>query len=111
MKKRCFVALLVGAMVAGPFWVMAADNGPETIDLKEAFKVEGKKQAVIFPHRKHQASLACAACHQDPKGGGDLVVEFVNKAGAGNDFHKKFCWPCHVDMSVPKGKSCSTCHK
>jgi hypothetical protein len=29
----------------------------------------------------------------------------------GNDFHKKFCWPCHTEMKVPNGRSCNTCHK
>jgi hypothetical protein len=88
-----------------------AHQGPETIDLKEKFKVEGAKQAVIFPHRLHQATLACGTCHQSPQGGDDLIVEFVNTSGVGNDFHKKFCWPCHEKMKVVKGKSCSTCHK
>ncbi len=110
MKRRCCVAVLVALMVA-PLGVMAADTGPETIDLKEKFKVEGTKQAVIFPHRTHQAKLACASCHKDAKGGGALAVEIVNLDGIGNDFHKKFCWPCHVEMNVPKGKSCSNCHK
>ncbi|MBU0679847.1 MAG: cytochrome C [Proteobacteria bacterium] len=98
-------------MSVAPSLVMSSEVGPETIDMKAEFKVEGAKQAVIFPHRQHQAKLACGKCHQSPQGGDDLIVEFVNKTGSGNDFHKKFCWPCHVEMEVPKGKSCSTCHK
>ena len=110
MKVRCLISVLAMAMAVGPFTAMALANGPETIDLKEKFKVEGKKKAVIFPHRKHQASLPCSACHQDPKGGGMLIVKLENMTGSGNDFHKKLCWPCHIEMKVPKGKSCSTCH-
>lgn len=111
MKKRCLI-VLTGLLVTGPAaGVMALDRGPEAIDLKERYQVEGGKKAVIFPHYLHQAGLSCADCHQDPAGGGSLVVEFVNKSGIANDFHKKFCWPCHEEKRVPKGKSCSTCHK
>jgi len=86
------------------------DQGAETIDLKAAYKVEGKKKAVIFPHRKHQAKIECAKCHKDTNGGGPLVVDIVKLTTSKNDFHKKFCWPCHIEMKVPKGKSCKTCH-
>lgn len=111
MKSRSVIVALVGAMLVSAPLAMASGNGPETIDLKEKFKVDGKKKAVNFPHRTHQAKLACASCHQDPKGGGALTVEIVNLQGTSNDFHKKFCWPCHVEMKVPRGKSCSNCHK
>lgn len=90
--------------------VSATGQGPETIDLKATYKVKGKKSAVIFPHHSHQEKVACAKCHKDTKGGGPLVVEFVKLTTSKNDFHKKFCWPCHVEMKVPKGKSCKTCH-
>lgn len=111
MKQMVLSSLLLAALIsiAAPTGVWA--NGPAEIDLKEKFQVEGNKQAVIFPHHKHQAAVACASCHQNPQGGGALVVEFVNKSGVANDFHKKFCWPCHVEMKVDKGKSCSTCHR
>ena len=97
-------ALMASASLA---WV---DKGPETIDLKAAYKVEGKKSAVIFPHHQHQEKVECAKCHKNTKGGGPLVVEIVKLTTTKNDFHKKFCWPCHVEMKVPKGKSCKTCH-
>ncbi len=111
MKKRCFISVLAGVFLLAPLVAMATDNGPEIIDLKEKFKVEGKRKAVNFPHRKHQDKLECSSCHQDPKGGGKLKFELVNLTGNKNDFHKKFCWPCHVEMKVPRGKSCSNCHK
>ena len=90
-----------------------ADHGPETMDLKERFAVEGIKPAVIFSHHKHQEKLnqQCIKCHVSEGGGGKLAVEFENKKGISNDFHKKFCWPCHVEMNVPNGKSCTLCHK
>ena len=102
----CLLSLLALSGVTS-----AAQGGPETIDLKEAFQVEGKKEAVIFPHHQHQAVLVCAKCHKNEAGGGELVVSIENKSGTGNDFHKKFCWPCHKEQNVPKGTSCSTCHK
>ncbi len=110
MKQVVTALLLFAGMCLLAFPGTVLGQGPAEIDLKERFQVEGKKKAVIFPHRKHQGALSCASCHQDPQGGGALVVEFVKLTGTGNDFHKKFCWPCHVEMKVPRGKSCSTCH-
>ena len=109
--KKTYIHLFILALMAMPLLATAEDTGPETMDLKERFKVEGKKQAVIFPHRQHQQKLECDKCHINPQGGGSLNVEIKNMAGAQNDFHTKFCWPCHKEMKVPKGRSCSTCHK
>ena len=104
-KSLCALALALlfsgSALAAG---------GPDVINLKEAFQVEGKKKAVLFPHHQHQAKLSCDACHQSAAGGDSLKVTFDKKSGFSNDFHKKFCWPCHVEKKVPKGKSCTTCH-
>lgn len=109
MKR--IISLGCSCVMALGFSAMAfAGSGPETMNLKEVFEVEGKKRAVILPHHKHQAKVPCAGCHLNPRGGGSMKVEFVKKKGISNDFHKKLCWPCHVEMKVPKGKSCSTCH-
>ena len=108
--KGTIIALMAAAVMAAmPVAAMAA-AGPETINLKEKFNVEGNKKAVIFPHHLHQEKLACTKCHPSDKGG-PLKVEIKKTTGFGNDFHKQFCWPCHVEMKVPKGKSCGTCHK
>ncbi len=88
----------------------SSGNGPETIDLKAKHSIKGRKKAVVFPHRKHQKKLKCTACHKDNQGG-VLKVEVKKLKGMSNDFHKKFCWPCHVEKKVPKGKTCKTCHK
>ena len=111
--KRSSV-LLYGLLLAGlPSIIWAAkDYGPETMNLKERFGVSGNQKAVIFPHRMHQAKLnqECNRCHASAEGGGKLKFELTNKEGMSNDFHKKFCWPCHEEMHVPKGKLCSPCH-
>lgn len=109
MKKNCVVACLV-VVFGSAISLAVAGQGPETMNLKELFQVEGKKDAVIFPHHRHQEKLACAKCHKDVNGGGPLVVDIVKRDGISNDFHKKFCWPCHVELKVPKGKTCTTCH-
>ena len=109
MKIFIVSLITVGLIVAIPLAAIAS-TGPETVNLKEKFDVKGGKKAVIFPHHAHQAKLACTRCHPSDKGG-PLKVEIKNTKGFGNDFHKQFCWPCHVEMQVPKGKSCSTCHK
>lgn len=110
MKRVSIAVCLIFSLVAAASWALAGPQGPETIDLKAAYKVEGKKSAVIFPHRRHQEKVECAKCHKDSNGGGPLVVDIVKLTTSKNDFHKKFCWPCHVKMEVPKGKSCKTCH-
>ncbi|MBU0947037.1 MAG: cytochrome c family protein [Proteobacteria bacterium] len=109
MKKVVIAGCLIFTFVSAASLTLAG-QGPETVDLKAAYKVEGKKSAVIFPHHKHQEKVECAKCHKDVKGGGPLVVDIVELTGTSNDFHKKFCWPCHVEMKVVKGKSCKTCH-
>jgi len=110
MKKTFFVNCGLFLTIAFAVYCFAG-SGPERINLKEAFDVKGKKDAVIFPHHTHQENLDCINCHVDPEQGGSLKVTFVKRKGSSNDFHKKFCWPCHVKMEVPKGKRCSTCHK
>lgn len=108
MKKLIFALIsVVGLSCISLSVVFAA--GPEVINLKEKFHVEGSKPAVHFPHAKHQARLACTKCHLSNEGG-KLKLEIKKTKGFGNDFHKKFCWPCHVEMKVPKGKTCATCH-
>ena len=98
------LAMLIIPMLA------AADNGPAEIDLKAKYSIEGKKAAVVFPHAKHQEKLGdCAKCHEKADGG-PLNVAIEKLTTSKNDFHVKFCFPCHVEMKVPKGKSCSTCH-
>ena len=109
MRQFSIALCLTFSLVTNASWALA-DKGPETIDLKAAYKIEGKKSAVIFPHLKHQEKVECAKCHKDTNGGGPLVVDIVKLTTTKNDFHKKFCWPCHVEMKVPKGKSCKTCH-
>ena len=105
--------LLSGILLVGlpaSIWAIS-DYGPETMNLKERFKVTGSRDAVIFPHHKHQAKLECSRCHLSAEGGGKLKFALVNKEGMSNSFHKEFCWPCHDEMHVPKGKLCSPCHK
>ena len=113
MKSFYFGLVLVGGIifVSTLNAVAEQDKGPETMDLKERFKVEGQREAVIFKHRMHQAKLECIKCHVNKEGGGDIRFELKKTTGISNDFHKKFCWPCHEEMKVPKGKACNTCHK
>ncbi len=109
MNKRV-LSIVASMFLVSVSAVAFAGSGPATINLKEKFHVKGNKQAVIFPHHMHQEKMACTKCHPTDSGG-PLKVEIKKTKGFGNDFHKKFCWPCHVEKKVPKGKSCGTCHK
>ncbi len=111
MRKKLFTILLATAVTLPLSAMAGGDQGPAAMDLKARFKVEGKKKAVIFPHRQHQEKLTCGQCHANPQGGGNLIVTITNMKGTKNDFHKKLCWPCHKEMKVKKGRSCKTCHK
>ena len=110
MKKLGLAVITVVLLMMVGIVVQAGGSGPEEMDLKARFQVEGKKNAVIFHHHLHQTKLACTKCHPTAAGG-HLSVTITNKTGMGNDFHQKLCWPCHIEMQVPKGKQCITCHK
>ena len=109
MKKQ-IVCLMAAGIMAGVSAVAMASGAPETINLMEKYGIKGKKPAVIFPHKLHQEKNKCTDCHTSDKGGA-LKVKIEKTTGMSNDFHKKFCWPCHVEKKVPKGKACGTCHK
>ncbi|OGQ96674.1 MAG: hypothetical protein A2521_07405 [Deltaproteobacteria bacterium RIFOXYD12_FULL_57_12] len=110
MKKIVSAAFVAAMFLTVPLMASAADNGPATIDLKAKFAIEGAKSAVVFQHAKHhEKGVACVKCHKEATGG-PLLVTIAVKTGAKNDFHEKMCFPCHVEMNVPKGKACTTCH-
>ena len=110
MKKTMLTAIVSGLVLTSAIFALAQGKGPEQIDLKAKFQVEGSKKAVVFPHWFHQEKLTCTKCHPSDAGG-PLSVTIEKKNSAMNDFHTKLCWPCHLEMKVPKGKTCSTCHK
>lgn len=114
MKRYVQVILILSilGLFFGISFSIEQDIGPETMDLKERFKITGNKTAVIFQHWNHQNALEsqCTKCHENEDGGGKIRVELAEFTGISNDFHKNFCWPCHSLMQVPKGKTCSTCH-
>lgn len=108
--KKMLVAAVGCLLVLGSHSLSFGASGPEFINIKEVFEVEGHKKDVMLPHHKHQAKVPCASCHISITGGGSVKFDLNHKKGVGNDFHKKWCWPCHVEKKVPKGKSCATCH-
>jgi len=83
---------------------------PEEINLAEQHGIKSTKKAVIFKHKEHAERLACGECHSNPEEG-KLKFEITNLSGTNNDFHKQLCFPCHKENKVPKGTSCTTCHK
>lgn len=83
---------------------------PEEINLAEQHGIETTKKPVVFNHKEHAERLSCNECHSNPEEG-TLKFEVVNLKGTNNDFHKQLCFPCHKENKVPKGTSCTTCHK
>ena len=109
LRTPFLIAGLSIALFGSDGWA-AKDKGPETMNLKERYAIEGNMPPVIFTHRKHQQKLKCKECHEDPEGGGKLRFEIKRKISVSNDFHTKACWPCHRQMNIPNGTSCSYCH-
>ncbi|MGB9712036.1 MAG: cytochrome c3 family protein [Dissulfurimicrobium sp.] len=112
MRVKSLGLIAASLLAFAPVLAFAGDKGSADINLKEKFGVKGNKEAVIFPHAKHQANpkLTCDKCHETAQGG-KLKVTIEKKEGMKNDFHDKMCFPCHTEMNVPKGKVCTTCHK
>lgn len=112
MRVKSLGLIAASLLAFAPVLAFAEDKGPADIDLKAKNGITGSKEAVIFPHAKHQANpkLTCDKCHETATGG-KLKVAIANKTGMKNDFHEKMCFPCHTEMNVPKGKACTTCHK
>jgi hypothetical protein len=118
--KKIAIAMLVIFSVA----LVAFAAGPESINLAEKWGIAPKKPAVVFPHALHQTKNQCVECHATPEGGAlkNIAGATIDPAalvasgnlkpgGMKNDIHDEFCWKCHVEKKVPKGKSCNTCHK
>ncbi|PLX66350.1 MAG: cytochrome C [Denitrovibrio sp.] len=120
MKKLAVIMLIVFSMA---LVAIAADKGPETINLAEKWGLETKKSPVIFDHAKHQQNNTCTDCHATAEGGAlvsggktfdpkaMVASGELKKGGTKNDVHDELCWKCHKEKKVPKGKSCKTCHE
>jgi len=101
--------------------VAEVDLGPAEIDLSKIFEIPKKTQkSVFFPHAFHQQNMEedCEICHMTAEGGKALKDQRTGKlltpgklVGVGHAVHQKFCWVCHRKMKVPKGTTCTTCHK
>jgi hypothetical protein len=120
MKK-----IAVAMMVVFVAMIAFAASGPAEINLAEKWGLDVKKPAVVFPHDKHQAKNECIECHVAADGGalknlkkggeldakGLIAAGKVKKGKTKNPIHDEFCWECHKEKKVKKGKSCNTCHK
>lgn len=120
MKKIVIAVLIVFA-----FALVAFAAGPAKMNLAELWGLKGRKAPVVFPHAFHQQHNKCTDCHMKASGGTlknfktgkeldpkALVASGKLKPGnMNNPIHKEFCWACHKKKHVPRGTSCSTCHK
>ena len=106
-KKVSLVFFVLICLFFAASEIVAMGLGAPVINLKVRHSWLGKIGPVIFPHLQHQKVVPCEDCHAP----GDLNMEIRKKYGMGNDFHKKFCFPCHERMKVPDGMFCTTCHK
>ncbi len=89
---------------------VAANNGPDTINLAEKWEVKAKKPAVMFPHAFHQTKNECTECHATAEGGPLKNLDGKTIAPAGTLkpgkkdklVHDEFCFKCHKAKKVKK---------
>jgi c(7)-type cytochrome triheme protein len=111
MKRRF---LLVVAVIFVLVTIAAAvDNGPATINLREAWSVEAVKQKgkdVVFDHAFHQTNNECTECHETAAGGKWKPQGEIKEMNEKNAAHK-YCWDCHTKKDVKQVKKvCTKCH-
>ena len=110
MRYVLFTFVILIGLAVLPVLAAEIDTGPEEMDLKARFKIEGEQKPVIFSHAAHQNKVLCNQCHNSHTPG-LLKAEIVNKKGPANDYHTNFCWDCHEKIGGGEGKACESCHK
>ena len=106
MRKMIIVSLV---MVFAAVTMAIAAQQPDKVHLKQSWNVEGRQPAVIFDHSLHAGKETCTACHATADG---AKVTFDAQIKGNNDRNPAhaYCWPCHAEKSVPRGRVCATCH-
>ncbi|MBU0664918.1 MAG: cytochrome c family protein [Proteobacteria bacterium] len=129
MKKTVLYAAAFALVMGLGFSVnaMAGDKGPAEMTLQATVDAAAKPKPAMFPHAKHQETLACGECHHGKDAAGKQVAyvegqknekcESCHNKAAGMD--KKIatfkdaahtrCKGCHTEKKV--STKCDTCHK
>jgi len=103
--------------IAGNAFCVEVSIGPENIILK----TEAARKPADFPHRQHQESFGCTACHHAREG--IMVIDKCESChtieisnAAVNSYKKaahKLCKDCHKEVNKDGGEApikCSGCH-
>jgi len=121
MKVTSGIKLLILGVIVlfttGNAFCVEVSIGPENITLQ----TESARKPADFPHRRHQESFGCTACHHAKdeimvidKCGSCHTKEISNPAV--NSFKKaahKLCKDCHKEMNKEGSEApikCSGCH-
>ena len=102
--------LLIISIIAMTFALAYAAAEPDTVNLKEAWQVEGKQKAVTFDHKLHTTKNDCTECHATAEGGKWRPESDIAGNNQKNAAHN-LCWTCDTEMKVTVGKTCTKCHK
>lgn len=129
MKKTVLYAAAFALALGLGFSANAmADKGPADMTLQATVDAAAKPKPAIFPHAKHQETLACGDCHHGKDAAGKQVAytegmkiekcETCHNKAAGMD--KKIatfkdaahtnCKGCHTEKKAGPTK-CGECHK
>jgi len=115
MKKTIIIATAF-AFIAGftANQAIATDKGPADITLESTIDKAKKAKPAVFPHAKHQETIACADCHHGKDGSGKQVAYSDGQAiGKCESCHNKAAG-MPKKLATFKGAAhvnCKGCHK
>ncbi len=111
MKKISVLAVMLVLAFSAVVFAQTIPADKATIDLKAAWKVEGKQKAVIFKHQTHADKVSCDKCHSTPNGGDKKTFAEPIKGNTDKNPAHAWCWGCHKEQKPdPVKKSCAKCH-
>lgn len=111
MKKISLLTVMLIFAFSAIVFAQTIPADKATINLKEAWKVEGKQKPVIFKHQDHADKMSCDKCHSTPNGGDKKTFTAEIKGNTDKNPAHKWCWDCHkAQPKDPVKKSCNKCH-
>lgn len=112
MREKTIIMLLITLFLAG-YGICLADKGPADMVLQAEKDKAKKPKPAVFPHAKHQETIACAECHHSADNNKQVPYS------EGMEIQK--CESCHFKGSgMPKKldsfkgaahENCKNCHK
>ncbi len=117
MKKIALYAVATALVMGLCFTAtsFANDKGPAEITLVSTIDAAKKAKPSVFPHAKHQETIACADCHHSKDDAGKQVAYVEGqKVEKCESCHNKGAGMTNKKLTTFKGaahENCKGCHK